>query len=306
MRVNATRRSIIAAATIAATIFASDGYAAPTPPSAATGTKVVIIAEENKTYSQIIGSVNAPYLNGLARTYGSATNMTANYPVACPSLAAYILITSGTTGGICDDKGPKHHPLADANIFAQIDAAHLTWRTYAEQAPTACARTDSPDGVFLVRHTPIVYYTSETTRCPSDDVALGTTTSGALRTDITTGMPSYAFVTPDACDEMHGATSCPGHRIGSGDTWLRTWIPLLMSSPDYRSGHEVIIITWDEGSATDNHIPTLLIAPKTTMITSATAFTHCSTLRTTEDLLHLAPLGCAASAPSMVTPFHLP
>ena len=51
--------------------------------------------------------------------------MLANYPVQCPSLAGYILLTSGTTAGICDDQGPAHHPLTGPNIFAQLDRARL-------------------------------------------------------------------------------------------------------------------------------------------------------------------------------------
>jgi phosphatidylinositol-3-phosphatase len=32
--------------------------------------------------------------------------VTANCRVDCPSLAAYLLMTSGTTAGICDDQDP--------------------------------------------------------------------------------------------------------------------------------------------------------------------------------------------------------
>src|SRR3954453_8389514 len=103
--------------------------------SQATQSKVMVIVEENRTYGEIVGSHDAPYLTRLAHTYGSAANMDANYPVGCPSLAAYILITSGSTGGICDDKGPRHHPLSGGNIFAQLDAAHRSWRNYAEDLP---------------------------------------------------------------------------------------------------------------------------------------------------------------------------
>jgi len=269
-------------------------------------TKVMVIAEENKTFAQVIGVSQAPYLTSLARTYGSATDMTANYPTACPSLAAYILLTSGGTGGICDDQGPKYHRLAASNIFGQLDAAHQSWRTYAENMPTPCDHTNSADGLFLVRHTPVAYYTSESGRCASDDVALGTLTHGKLHHDLAAGtLPAYSFVTPDACDEMHGAPSCPSHRVSDGDTWLSHWIPAVMRGPDYQAGHLAIIITWDEGSATSNHIPTVVVSPSTRAITSPIAFSHCSTLRTAEDILHLATLGCAKTATSMLGAFRL-
>jgi len=86
------------------------------PPAPDPGHKVMIIAEENHGYDQVIGDSHAPYLNQLATDYGTATAYDAGYPAHCPSLAAYILMTSGDTGGICDDKGPGAHRLTGDNI----------------------------------------------------------------------------------------------------------------------------------------------------------------------------------------------
>jgi hypothetical protein len=60
-----------------------------------------------------------------------------------------------------------------------------------------------------------------------------------------------------------------------------------------------VIITWDEGSATDNHIPTLVIAPTAEHVASDQPYTHCSTLRAVENILALPRLGCAATAASL-------
>jgi hypothetical protein len=276
-----------------------------TPPvsvvSAASEAKVMVIVEENRTYGQIVGSAEAPYLSSVARSYGSATRMTANYPVGCPSLAAYILMTSGSTGGICDDQGPKHHPLTGPNIFAQLDAAHRPWRNYAENLPAPCARRNSADGVFLVRHTAVPYYTSEARTCRIGQVSLG-----ALPGDLAAGrLPAYSLVTPDACHDMHGAPGCPTGPVQAGDRWLAAWLPRILAGADYRSGHLVVIVTWDEGSATSNHIPTLILSPTTRHVAAAGRYNHCSTLRTTEDLLRLPALGCARTATSFGPAFHL-
>jgi hypothetical protein len=82
-------------------------------------------------------------------------------------------------------------------------------------------------------------------------------------------------------------------------------MPAILASPDYLAGRLVILIVWDEGSATSNHIPALVISPGTRHVTSATPWTHCSTLRTTEELLGLPPLGCAATTTSLVAAFGL-
>jgi hypothetical protein len=266
--------------------------------------KVLMIVEENQTYSDIIGSHEMPYLNQLAGQYGSATAMQAGYPAQCPSLAGYILLTSGSDHGICDDNGPDAHPLDGDNIFQQVAKAGQQWRVYAESMPGNCTRTN--DGDYLVRHTAAPYYLTETDRCSRWDLPMGTTDSGALHGDLATGhLPAFSLAIPNACDDMHGADGCQGDLLPAADTWLTTWIPAIMAGQDYRSGHLTVIITWDEGSDTDNHIPTLVISPTTGHRRDATAWTHCSTLRTVEDLLHLPAIGCAAAASSYRSAFEL-
>jgi hypothetical protein len=135
---------------------------------------------------------------------------------------------------------------------------------------------------------------------------MGTTSSGALRDDVASGkLPAYAFVTPNLCNDMHGAPACSTGGTAAADAWLRQWLPMILAGPDYTARRLVIIVTWDEGTSSDNHIPTLVISPTTHQVRSAAAFTHCSTLRTVEEILGLGLLGCAASAPSMMGPFHL-
>jgi hypothetical protein len=265
--------------------------------------KVMVIVEENEAESSVIGSSSAPYLNGLARTYGLASDMQAGYPVGCPSLAAYVILTSGGQQGICDDDPPASHQLSVDNIFQQVATAGLQWREYAESMAGSCRATDSTDLVYLVRHAPPPYYTTEAARCPSWDVPLGTSTSGALHSALLTGLPAYSFVTPNACDEMHGAPSCRTDLVKRGDSWLATWMPQIIASPDFQASRLMVVITWDEGSATSNHIPTLLVARGIRGITSATPLTHCSTLRATEEVLGLPLLGCATTATSLRTAF---
>lgn len=303
MRTTVQRRLIGAVVAAVSVITATPAHAE----TRETGySKVMIVVEENRTYGEIIGGPEAPYLTGLAHTYGSATRMLANYPPACPSLAGYILMTSGTTGGICDDQGPRHHPLAAPNIFAQLDAEHRPWRNYAENLPAPCAPKNSDDGMFLVRHTAVPYYTSEARACATGQVELGTPQAGALRDDLRAGrLPAYSFVTPNTCHDMHGAAGCPPGRVRTGDRWLSEWMPRILAGKDYRAGRLVVIITWDEGSVRDNHIPTVVISPSTRGVVATEAYDHCSTLRTSEDVLGLAPLACARTATSMVPAFSL-
>ncbi len=279
----------------------------PAPSATATSdySKVMVIAEENEPDSAIIGAAQAPYLNALAEAYGQATDMQAGYPTGCPSLAAYLLITSGSRDGICDDKLPQAHHVSGGNIFEQVAAAGKQWREYAESMPSNCYARNSSNGVYLVRHAPPPYYTSESQRCAQWDVPMGSTTSGALHSDLASGLPAYSFVTPNACDDMHGAPSCSSNRVARGDAWLASWMPRIIAGPDFRAGHLVVIVTWDEGSRSSNHIPTLVIAPTVHGVRSGAALTHCSTARATEEILGLPLLGCAGSAASLRSAFAL-
>ena len=282
---------------------ASPGSAGPAVKS--TYSKVLLIVEENKSYAEAMGQPGAPYLTSLSRQYGLATQMQAGYPPGCPSLAAYILMTSGSTHGICDDRNPSAHPLTGASIFSQVAASGREWRSYAEAMPGNCELTNSGDGLFLVRHVPSTYYLDQRAKCGDWTVPLGTADSGALHDDLAAGkLPAFGMITPDACNDMHGASGC-GKQLPTGDAWLKAWMPKILAAPDYRAGHLAVIVTWDEGTHFDNHIPTMVISPTTTAISSGTRWTHCSTLRTTEEILGLPLLGCASTAPSMRQAFHL-
>ncbi|GGK78008.1 alkaline phosphatase family protein [Mangrovihabitans endophyticus] len=274
------------------------------PPAPGPGAKVMIIAEENHGYDQIIGNPRAPYLNRLATGYGTATDYDAGYPAHCPSLAAYILITSGTTGGICDDKDPRAHPLSGDNIFHQVSVSGRQWRGYAEAATGNCALHGH--GHYLVRHMPATYYLDARADCRRWAVPLGDEDAGALRDDIAAGaLPAFAFVSPDACHDMHGAADCPLDKVGAGDRWLQAWLPRIMAGPDYRAGRLTVIITWDEGTRAGNHIPTVVIAPTVHHVVATPRLTPCSTLRFAEEQLRLPLLGCARDATSLGPPFGL-
>ncbi len=254
---------------------------------------VVWIVFENKGFSEVIGSSNAPYINKVAHACGLAANF---YAEAHPSLPNYIAMTSGSTQNITDDDGPDSHHLSVPSIFSQL-GTH--WKSLAEDMPAGCHRGDSGD--YAVRHNPAVYYTNIQRFCSRQDRPLGL--HQKLRA-------SFTFVTPNLCHDMH---SCPSQgdtssETRAGDRWLSNFFPRLLSTPQYRAGKTVIFITWDEDDFHGTqHIPTLVIAPSVRRGTRVrTRLDHYSMLRTTEQLLGLHRfLGHAASAKSMARAFHL-
>ena len=265
-----------------------------------------MVVEENKTYADVLGAKTAPYLNGLARDYGSFAALDAGFPPPCPSLAAYLILTSGDGHGICDDKAPAAHPIDGPSIFSQLSGAGREWRVYGESMPTPCAAVDSPDRRYAVRHTAAPYYTAIRAECAKWAIPMGTPAAGAFHHDLTAGaLPPFSLAIPDVCGDMHGGQSCQGDEVGTGDDWLRRFLPAVMAGPDYTAGRLVVIITWDEGSTTDNHIATLVISPTTRRATVTQPVTLCAVARLTSRIVDVPPLGCAASAPDLVAAFGL-
>jgi phospholipase C len=261
---------------------------APAPPAVPSGAStgkiqhVVWVLMENQDFSSIVGSGSAPYINSLANTYGLATDYSA---ISHPSLPNYIALTSGSVQGISDDSDPSSHPLHVPSIFSQLPGGAS--RSLEQGMPSHCAKGDS--GEYAVRHNPETYYTNLGSECSKYDVPFGSAPDLSAR---------FTFVTPNLIDDMHDGT------IADGNNFLKTYVPALMATPQYRAGSTAIFITWDENSGSSgNQVPCIVISPYTHGVKDRTPYTHYSLLRTTEQLLGLPFLGNAASAHSMVGKF---
>jgi hypothetical protein len=245
----------------------------PTP----TYQHVIWIWMENHTASQVLGAAAAPYTTALARRCGRAAHYAS---VGSPSLPNYLGATSGATHGIGDDNPPASHPLAVANLFAQVRASGQTERSFEESMRSPCQL--QADGAYAVKHNPAPYYVGPGDRaaCVHDDVPLGRTTAGTLRRDLEQGtLPAFSFITPNLCSDTHDCA------VRVGDRWLSQWMPVILGSAAYRQGRTVVFVVWDEPTP----MPLVVISPRTTPGTVAgPSFSHYALLRTTEELLGLS------------------
>jgi phosphatidylinositol-3-phosphatase len=257
---------------------------------------VVWIVMENKSFAQVNGSPNAPYINKLAGLCGEATNYSA---ITHPSLPNYIAMTSGSPQGVTDDADPPAHPLNVDSIFSQFGG---DWKSLTESMKTNCGQ--KTDGLYAPKHNPAAYYVEKNfpTLCQQKDIPFDT----AASTPDLSG--KFTFITPDLCNDMHNDCTGTGTNgeLQTGDKYLSTLIPQLVNSTEYQSGNTAIVLTWDEGDSASNQVLTEVIAPTVTPGTKANqAFTHYSLLRTTEDMFGLPPLGEAAKAASMRDAFSI-
>lgn len=243
---------------------------------------VFIIVEENKEYNDVIGSNQAPYINNLAKTYATADNY---YGVAHPSEPNYLALTSGSTNGVTSDCSPPSNCLHNvSNIADSIEKSGRTWKAYAESMPSSCYAYDT--GNYATKHVPFLFYTdvlTNATRC-SNSIVPFTQLATDLRSTKTT--PNYVFITPNLCNDMHDCS------ITQGNNWLAATVPTILNSKAFTTQNSLLVITWDEGEVTSNHIPTILIGSnvKKNYHASTTQYNHYSLLHTIEQAWNLPTL----------------
>ena len=261
--------------------------AAALPASAAS--HVVVIVMENEESSSVIGNAAAPYINSLARRYGLATQ---SYGVTHPSLPNYLALTSGSTQGATSDCTSCH--FGARSIIDQLEAAKISWRAYLEGVPSPCF-TGAGAGGYAKKHNPFIYY---------DDVAGSRSRCrnlvgfSSLASDLSHGtLPTYVWITPNLCDDMHDCS------IATGDRFLARTVPALLRELG-PSGF--LVLTWDEGTsgagccggaASGGRIPTIVAGPTVRPGgRSAVPVDEYGVLRTIEGALGLPALGAAADA----------
>ena len=272
-------------------------------PPAATATQpklahIFLIVEENRTYSSVIGNSQAPYINSLAKKYSLATNYSG---VTHPSLPNYLALTSGSTDGTTTDCNP---PSAGCivnvkNIADEIASSGRTWKQYAEGMPSACyAYNDLQSQYqFATKHVPFLYYSdiiNNSQLCKSHVVPYSQLAID-LKSIATT--PNYAFITPNLCNDGH---NCPTSTM---DTWLASNVPTILNSKAFITQPSLLVITFDEGNLSDNHIATIFAGSAAkSNYQSSLAFNHYALLHTIESLWGLKPLTSNdANAPLMTS-----
>jgi len=275
---------------------------------------VIVILEENHSYGAIVRSPAAPYLNSVIAQCGLATSY---HSVTHPSLANYLALTSGGPVSSLRPYLGDCPPMSCSGLVRSNDIFHQLarrgWMSFEESMPRSCDPYAS--GNYAPKHNPALYFSDLHKSCPQRDVALGSPRKSTLLHALKSerSAPALMVVTPNLCDDMH---SCS---VGAGDTWLRTWLPLITRSTVYKHHDTAVFIVWDEGEtgyvgescATNGsdqscHVPAIVVAPSVKAGAKVSAsFSHYSLLRTIEVLLRLPALGGAKGAASMVKGFNL-
>jgi len=261
----------------------------PTPHALPNFSHIFVIVMENREYGDIIGSPEAPYVNGLARKYGLATS---GYGITHPSLPNYLALLGGDTFGIQSDCTTCF--VQAPNLVDELTAGHRTWGAYMESMPMPCFVGDSYP--YAQKHNPFVYFDDIRTnpdRCRK--IMPLAPLAGQLAAD---QVPDFVWITPNLCSDMHDCSTA------QGDTWLSGWVPRILASRSFQDGG-ALFITFDEGTTDDGccrfasggHIVTLVISPLgKPHYQSSVPVDHYSLLRTITEAWGLPDLGHSADA----------
>ncbi|MGA7988534.1 MAG: carboxypeptidase regulatory-like domain-containing protein [Candidatus Dormiibacterota bacterium] len=278
-------------------------------PASSNPPHIMVIVEENESYSNIIGSSSAPYINSLANTYASATNW---YAVQHNSPHDYLDLIVGSDLGL-----PAGKPYANTTLVDELHSAGIPWKSYMESMPSNCFMGTTSDGLYDPNHNPFHYfknYTGTSGWCSSGNLStegvLPIPPSGLVSALNGANAPDFVFLVPNDCDDMHGgvsacANSSNSQLIKAGDTWLNSNLaPVLTSLWFQQNG--IVIITWDEGndktgccglSSPGGHVVTLAIASGNAGAGSFTSTgDHYGTLRAIEEAYGVGLLGGSSNA----------
>jgi acid phosphatase len=220
---------------------------------------------ENKDAESVVGSSDAPYLNGLAAQGAAFTDA---HGVTHPSQPNYLALFSGSTQGVTDDSCPQ--TFSTPNLAGQLRAAGRSFTGYSEGLPAA-GYTGCRTGGYARKHNPWVNFTKVPaasnlpfTRFPTDYATL----------------PTVSFVIPNLDHDAHDGT------VAQADTWLRANLDGYVQWA--KTHNSLIIVTFDEDdSGNGNHIPTVFAGPMVKPGAYAERITHYSVLRTIEEMYGL-------------------
>lgn len=258
----------------------------PTARAATAPNHVVVVVLENHSYSEIIGSTNAPYITSLAQ---QGALFTQSFAATHPSQPNYLLLYSGSTQGVVDDTSPPPGaPYTTANLGAALLQSGHTFIGYSEGLPSV-GYTGAQSGNYVRRHAPWVSWQGAAAN------AVPTTASqlfSAFPSDFTT-LPTVAFVIPDLIHDMHDGGDPAS--IVNGDQWLQTH---LDAYAQWAKTHDsLLLVTFDEDDGSEgNRIVTIFVGAMITPGTYAQVIGHRDVLRTIEAMYGLAPSGTGGAS----------
>ena len=259
---------------------------------------VVIVIEENHSYSEIIGVSAAPYINNTLAAGGAL--MTSSYAISHPSQPNYIAFFSGSTQGVTTDNVYPHSMFTAPNLGEKLLYAGFTFGGYSETMPSVGydgASAGSGSATYQRKHNPWGNWQDSTIPLPPNKLppSVNMPYAGFFPSSANyDSLPTLCFVIPNQLDDMHDGT------VAQGDAWLQA---NLSAYANWCMSHDsLLIVTWDEDdSSSSNHIATIFYGRMVVPGHYAQTINHYSVLRTIEDMYGLPHDAGSATATSITS-----
>ncbi len=243
----------------------------------------VILILENRSYSNIVGSPQAPYINSLINNSHTAL-LTQSFGLAHPSQPNYIMLYSGDNQGVTNNSVPPNLPFTTLNLGGELINKGLTFTGYSEGLPSVGSIVTTY-GKYARKHNPWVNWQGTGV---NGIPASSNRPFSDFPADFTL-LPALSFVVPDLDHDMHDGS------IATGDTWIHDNLdPYIQWCINNNS---LFILTFDEDDgSSSNHILSLFIGANISGGSYSQRISHYNILRTMEDLYQLTHAGASADS----------
>lgn len=251
---------------------------------------VVFVWFENKGYSQIVGSSNAPYIN-LLKTKG--TLFSNAHGRGHPSYPNYIKFFSALGQGVTNDNCINTTTNTSPNLYTALNAKAVTFRWYSEGLPSS-GYTGCSNGYYREKHNPTTIFSN----VPQTTVNLPLTSLNLTDTAQFKNWPDVVCVTPNMQNDMHDGT------IEQGDAWLKSKFDKYISWAMIHNS--MLVVYWDEDNGTAaNTIPVIIVGQHVIANkTISTLYDHYNFTRTVLDWWDAAMWNENLTSRSSITGFY--
>jgi phosphatidylinositol-3-phosphatase len=240
---------------------------------------IVIVVEENRSQTNIIGNKSTPFINALA-THGAM--MAQSFGETHPSEPNYLALFAGSTLGVTKDACPVDGGNTP-NLGSELLAAGYTFIGFAEGLP-AVGSTVCSAGKYARKHVPWADFTNVP---PANSLPFAAFPMGNYAS-----LPTVSFVIPNNDDNMHDGS------IAAGDDWLNRELSGYANWAV--TNNSLLIVTWDEDDGTPrNQIPTVIYGAHVQPGSYNQQISHYNVLSTLEQMYGLPKTGYAANAPAI-------
>jgi acid phosphatase len=204
---------------------------------------IVILLEENRNYSEIAGSLLAPYINSLLADTNTAV-FTDYYALISGSQPNYLMLFSGATQGVSGSTITATQFIT-CNLGASLITAGYTFTGYSDSLPSV-GFLGTTSGNYARKHNPWSNWQGSST----NQLAATTNQPFTAFPSHFDSLPTVSFVVPDLLHDMHSPSDSTA--ILPGDNWLKTNLDTYIQWA--KTHNSLFILGFDESSDMSEHI----------------------------------------------------